>query len=253
MSRRTRGDWPLAARYLDDAWEFVGDGDDRGERPSCSRGGPGSPLCAATRTPLAGSSPRESQRADAMHWPHLAAMNRWTLGSWSSRWASRRGRGRRSRTSRERRPGAASRSLMPLADAVETLAALGRLEAVDELVATLEDEARHGHRWAGPAALRSRALLPARAGRRGEAAALARSRPRTPSRRPASRSTAVAHCSSPARRSAARASAGTPPSKLEAATAIFARPRSGLWAQRSREGAAAGEASAPARSRADER
>ena len=64
--------------------------------------------------------------------------------------------------------------VMPLGDAVEALAALGRLETVDELVDTLEDEGRNGQRWAGAAALRSRALCLLARGDADEAAALGR-------------------------------------------------------------------------------
>jgi DNA-binding NarL/FixJ family response regulator len=49
--------------------------------------------------------------------------------------------------------------MIALGDAVEASAALGRLEVGDELLGTLEDEARNGHRWAGPGAQRSAALM----------------------------------------------------------------------------------------------
>ena len=50
------GDWQLAARYLDDAWEIAVDGDDQWVSLNSSRGRPGSPLSAATPRRLAGSS-----------------------------------------------------------------------------------------------------------------------------------------------------------------------------------------------------
>ena len=121
--------------------------------------------------------------------------------------------------------------LMPLADAVETLAALGRLQTVDELVETLEDEARNGQRWAGPAALRSRALCLLARGDAVEAAAWAGEQ-RThfeaagfPLDR--GRSLLVAGEAlrrdgrAPARSRAARGGGGD-----------LHRPRSGLWVQR---------------------
>ena len=74
------GDWQLAAGYVDDAWEIAVDGDDgwgqaellaRKARLVALRGD-----VDAVRT-LVGDG---IDRAEAMHWPHLAAMNRWTLG-----------------------------------------------------------------------------------------------------------------------------------------------------------------------------
>ena len=145
-----------------------------------------------------------------MHWPHLAALNRWTLGFLelspgepARAWPALR---EVARTPTWR----GLEVVSALADAVDALAALGELEAVDELVGTLDDEARHGHRLAGPAALRSRALSLLAQGDAAEAAALAERQP-TPSRQPVSRSTVVAHCSSPVKRSAARGRAGAPP------------------------------------------
>jgi len=46
-----------------------------------------------------------------------------------------------------------------MADGVEILVAVGQLEAADELLAQLQDEARDGHLWAAAAALRCTALL----------------------------------------------------------------------------------------------
>jgi len=45
------------------------------------------------------------------------------------------------------------------ADAIEALIMLGRLEEAGGLLTALDEEARAGHRWATPAALRSRALI----------------------------------------------------------------------------------------------
>ena len=108
-----------------------------------------------------------------MHWPHLAAMNRWTLGFLelslgepARAWPALRDV---ARTPTWR----GLEVVNALADAVDALAALGELEAVDELVRTLDDEARHGHRLAGPAALRSRALRLLAQGDAADAAALA--------------------------------------------------------------------------------
>src|SRR3954454_13838993 len=108
-----------------------------------------------------------------MHWPHLAAMNRWTLaflelslGEPARAWPALRDV---ARTPTWR----GLEVVNALADAVDALAALGELEAVDELVEALDDEARHGHRLAWPEALLSRALCLLAQGGAAEAVALA--------------------------------------------------------------------------------
>ena len=167
------GDWQLAARYLDDAWEIAVDGDDQWGQPellarkarlAALRGD-----ADATRRLVADCI----RRAEAMHWPHLAALNRWTLGFLelslgepARAWPALR---EVARTPTWR----GLEVVNALADAIDALAALGELEAVDELVGTLDDEARHGHRLARPAALRSRALRLLAQGDAAEAAALA--------------------------------------------------------------------------------
>ena len=217
------GDWQLAARYLDDAWEIAVDGDDQWGQPellarkarlAALRGD-----ADATRRLVADCI----RRAEAMHWPHLAALNRWTLGSSSS--ARRPARAWPALREVARTPTWRGLEVVSaLADAVDALAALGELEAVDELVGTLDDEARHGHRLAGPAALRSRALRLLTQGDAAEAAALAEA---------AADAFEAAGFplyrgrdgSSPVKRSAARGRAGAPP-RAQGGDSDLRRPRS---------------------------
>ena len=200
-----------------------------GARLSSSRGRPGSPLCAATPTPPAGSSRTASARAEAMHWPHLAAMNRWTLGFLelslgepARAWAA-------SATLRDFLPGEVWKSSAHLRMPIDTLAALGGLKAVDGLVANARGRSAARPPLGRPAALRSRVLRLLAQGRRRPRRRLWRES-RDAFEAAGSRSTAVAHYSSPVKRSAATARAGAPPASSRRRRRS-SPPRSGLWAQ----------------------
>jgi DNA-binding CsgD family transcriptional regulator len=224
------GDWQLAPDYLDDAWEIAVDGDDQWGQPellarkarlAALRGD-----VDAARTLVADGI----GRAEAMHWPHLAAMNRWTLGFLEL------SLGEPARAWRALRDVARTQTwrglevVNALADAVEALAALGQPEAGDELVSTLDDEARHGHRWAGPAALRSRALCLLARGDAVQAAALADDAADAfeAAGFPLDRGRALLVAGEALRREGERLRAAE---KLEAATAIFAGLGAELWAR----------------------
>ena len=140
-----------------------------------------------------------------MHWPHLAAMNRWVLGFLELS-LDEPARAWQALQDVPRTPTWGRLEVVEaVADAVETLVALGRLEAADDLVATLQEDAR-GHLWAAPAVLRCAALLLLARGEPLEPSPPPKKR-RPVSRRLASHSTAAGRCSSPARPCAAR---GTP-------------------------------------------
>jgi DNA-binding CsgD family transcriptional regulator len=225
------GNWQLAADHLDDAWEIAVAGDDQWGQPellarkarlAALRGD-----VDATRALVADGI----DRAEAMHWPHLAAMNRWTLGFLelslgepARAWPALRDV---ARTPTWR----GLEVVTALADAVEALAALGQLEAVDELVETLDDEARHGHRWAGPAALRSRALCLFARGDAVEAAAQGQQAADAFEAAGFSldRGRALLVAGDALRRKGERRRAAE---KLEAAAVIFAGLGARLWARR---------------------
>jgi DNA-binding NarL/FixJ family response regulator len=166
------GNWRLAAEYLDEAWEITSNGDDQWGEPEALRR---KARLAALRGDVETARRLVADgvgRAEAMHWPHLGAMNRWLLGFLELSLDEP------ARAWPELRDVATTPTwcglevVNALADAVEALTALGEVGAADKLVGTLEDEARHGHHWAGPAALRSKALCLLAAGDAAQAAAL---------------------------------------------------------------------------------
>jgi DNA-binding CsgD family transcriptional regulator len=156
------GNWQLAERYLEDAWELAVDGDDLYSKSFTllSKG-----RLAALRGRVDESHRLLSEAAahgERMHWPYFAAANRWVRGflelsrgeparAWEALEDVRRTLGQPSRGNREVMPA--------VADAVEALVALGRAEEAEELPAALDEEAKVGHRWAGSAMLRCKALL----------------------------------------------------------------------------------------------
>jgi DNA-binding CsgD family transcriptional regulator len=153
------GDWQLAARYLDDIWEIVVDaGELWGEAELLAR----QARLAALRG--AGDAVRKLVaegigRAESMHWPYLAELNRWVLGFLELSLGEPARAWPALRDVAQTPTWRGLEVVMALGDAVEASAALGRLEAGDGLLGTLEDEARTGHRWARPGAQRSAALL----------------------------------------------------------------------------------------------
>ena len=228
------GDWPLATRYLDEAWEIATDGQDLGSeaellatkaRLAALRGD----VDAARRLVAEGI-----ERADGMHWPYLAARNGWLLGFLEL------SLGEPARAWPLLRDVVLTPTwggldvVMPLGDAVETLAALGRLETVDELVDTLGDEGRNGQRWAGAAAPRSRALCLLARGDADEAAALGRQAADAfeAAGFPLDRGRALLVTGEALRRKGERRRAAE---QLEAAGAIFTALGAVLWAQRAEQ------------------
>jgi DNA-binding NarL/FixJ family response regulator len=153
------GDWTLAARYLDEIWEVVADtGELWGEAELLVR----QARLAALRGEVDAARKLVAEgigRAESMHWPHLAEMNRWVLGFLELSLGDPEGAWGALRDVARTPTWRGLQLMMALGDAVEALAALGRLEAGDELLRTLEGEARNGHHWAESGALRSAALL----------------------------------------------------------------------------------------------
>jgi DNA-binding NarL/FixJ family response regulator len=121
-------------------------------------------------------------------------------------------------------------ALAARADAIEALAALGRLEDAGELLARIDEEAQNGHLWAGPAALRCRALiLLARGDPEAVDAAEDAARGFEAAGFPLDRGRALLVAGEGLRRLGARRRAAA---MLEAARAIFAGLGAALWVER---------------------
>ena len=154
------GNWKIAEQHLDDARELAVDegGDPWVEAELQERRG----RLAALRAEVDDARRLLAEgiaSAEAMNWPHLAAINRWVLGFLELS-LDEPTRAWRALQDVPRTPTWGRLEVVEAAaDAVETLVALGRLEDADDLVATLQEDARYGHRWAAPSALRCSALL----------------------------------------------------------------------------------------------
>ncbi|HEX7310340.1 MAG TPA: LuxR C-terminal-related transcriptional regulator, partial [Gaiellaceae bacterium] len=226
------GNWPRARRQVDDGWEFVDDGAGAwAEAEMLERQAHLAALSGdvddARRVAAQGIACSEE-----LHWPHLAAQNRWVLGFLEL-----------SRDEPEQAWNALEdvaqtaawgrlEVLAAVADTAEALVALGRLEAANGLVtATLDDEARKGHRWAAAGAARCRALILTAQGDAARAVAEADR---------AAEGFAALGCRLDTGR--ARLAAGTAlrragerrraAEKLEAAKAIFSELGANLWTER---------------------
>ncbi|HEU5066291.1 MAG TPA: AAA family ATPase [Gaiellaceae bacterium] len=154
---RHAGHWELSERYLEEIWE-----DSEGDR-----------WCEAEimqrRAALAAMRGRaEDARelgaegvacADAIHWPHLAAMNRWGIGSLELSLGDPGQAWQALEDIRRTETWGRLESVEALADAIEALVGLGDLDGADELLRTLGGDRDRGHLWAGPGALRCEALL----------------------------------------------------------------------------------------------
>jgi DNA-binding CsgD family transcriptional regulator/tetratricopeptide (TPR) repeat protein len=158
---RHAGRWRVSEGYVDQAEECAGAavrGDRWGQAELVQRRAALAVLCAPVeeaRDLLA----RGIALADEIHWPHLAAMNRWCLGALelslddpTQAWRML-----------EDLPSTATWGRLEVveavADGIEALVGLGRLEAADELLRTLLEDRGRGHLWAGPGSLRCQALL----------------------------------------------------------------------------------------------
>lgn len=127
-----------------------------GRRRSVSWPGVASLARGAVSMPLAASSPRRRDSASANHAPSPAAA--WALRALALGELNAVG----DLTDVERAPdllrfhmGRAD----ALADIVEALVALGRLQDAEKVLVTVDEEARNGQLWAAPAVLRCRALI----------------------------------------------------------------------------------------------
>jgi DNA-binding CsgD family transcriptional regulator len=156
---RYAGNWELSERYIDDAEEYAGARVDRWSEAELMQ----------RRAALAGVRGRVQEArdfaaqgvscADAIHWTHLAAMNRWVIGSLelslddpAQAWQALEDIPHTETWGR-------LEVVEAVADAIEALVGLGHLAAADELLRVLWQDRDRSNRWAGPGSLRCEALL----------------------------------------------------------------------------------------------
>lgn len=226
------GDWCRAAACVDEVWVDLieGGGDEWGEAEFIVR----KARLAALRGNIDAARALAADgidRADAMHWPLLASMNQWVLGFLELSLGEPARAREPLRDVEHTETWRGIEVVVALADAVEALAALGRPDDADPLLCTLDDEAEHGHHWAGPGALRSRALCLLARGDAARAAELAGGAAAgfEAAGFPLDRGRALLVAGEALRREGERRRAA---GMLEAATAVFAELGAALWAQR---------------------
>jgi DNA-binding NarL/FixJ family response regulator len=97
--------------------------------------------------------------AEAINWPHLAAMNRWGIGSLELSLDDPAQAARALEDIPRTETWGRLESVEAVADAIEALVGLGDLDGAQELLRTLYEDRERGHLWAGPGTLRCEALL----------------------------------------------------------------------------------------------
>ena len=158
---RHAGRWELSERYVEQAEEY---GDTRlpvdswGKAELAQRRA----ALAALRGPVDEARDLAAQAtacAEAIHWPHLAAMNRWGIGSLElslgdpgQAWQALEDIPRTETWGR-------LEAVEAVADAIEALVGLGDLDDAKELLRTLQEDRDRGNLWADPGSLRCEALL----------------------------------------------------------------------------------------------
>jgi DNA-binding NarL/FixJ family response regulator len=227
------GDWQLAERHLEEAWtaavEEVGDHwtevaelPERRARLAALRGEVDYARLLVVEA---------IGRAEGIHWAYLAEKNRWILGYLELSLGEPE-RAREALEDVSRMPAHGSLEVLEaVADGIEALVALDQLDAADDLLQTLRDEASRGHCWAAPAAERCAALLLVARGDVGAAVAAAESAADgfESIGFPLDRARALFVAGEALRRSGKRSRATE---KIEAAKEVFARLGAALWVER---------------------
>ena len=149
------GNWELAERHLDQAWELAFDGGDRFVEG----------WVRLRRTDLAALRGRAAEarelarqciaHGESVHWPYVEAETRCTLGFLELS-LGEPGRAWELFADETRRADLPMRP--PIADAAEALCGLGRFDEAVEILARFERLRELDH-WAAPAVLRCRALV----------------------------------------------------------------------------------------------
>jgi DNA-binding CsgD family transcriptional regulator len=227
------GDWALAERCLDEAWDVGVDdtGDFWAEAELPERR---ARLCALRGQVDEGRRlvSEAIDGAERIHWAYLASKSRWVLGFLELS-LGEPARAWQALAEIDRTPPRGSLEVLEaVADGVDALVALDRLDDADGLLATLRDEAAaRGHCWAAPAAERCAALLLIARGD-PDAAAVAAERAADGFQAigfPLDRGRALFVAGEALRRSGKRRRAAE---KLEAARDIFAELGAAHWLER---------------------
>ena len=158
---RHAGRWALSERYVDQAEESAGAQvrRDRWGEAELSQRRAALAVLYGPVDEARDLAARGIACAEAIHWPHLVAMNRWGIGALelslddpAQAWQAL-----------EDLPATETWGRLEVveavADAIEALVGLGELDAADELLRTLWEDRDRGHLWAGPGSLRCEALL----------------------------------------------------------------------------------------------
>jgi DNA-binding CsgD family transcriptional regulator len=158
---RHAGRWELSQQYVDQAEEYADAGTQK-DRWSEAELAQRRAALAVLRSPVEEArdlAARGVACADAIHWPHLAALNRWAVGALelslddpAQAWRALEDLPRTPTWGR-------LEVLEAVADAIEALVGLGELDTAGELLRTLQENRDRGNLWAGPAVLRCEAEL----------------------------------------------------------------------------------------------
>ena len=158
---RHAGHWELSERYLQQAEEY-GDAGVRVDRWTEAELAQRRAALAALRGPAVEARDLAAQGAayaEAIHWPHLAAMNRWGVGSLELSLDDPGQAWQALEDIRRRETWGRLEAVEAVADAVEALVGLDDPDAAQVLLGTLHEDRDRGNLWAGPGVLRCEALL----------------------------------------------------------------------------------------------
>ena len=157
---RHAGRWELSKRYVEQAEEYADAGvrDRWGEAELAQRRAALAVLCAPVDQ-ARDLAARGVACAQAIHWHHLAAMNRWGAGALELSLDDPVQAWRALEDVPSTETWGRLEVVEAVADATEALVGLGELDAADELLRTLWEDRDRGHIWAGPGSLRCEALI----------------------------------------------------------------------------------------------
>ena len=250
---RHAGRWELSERYVEQAEEYADAGvrrDSWSEAELAQRSAALAVLCGPVEE-ARDLAARGIACAEAIHWPHLVAMNRWGVGALELSLDDPA----RAWKALEDLPGTETWGRLEVveavADAIEALVGLGRLDAADELLRTLWEGPRPRPRLGRPRLAPVRGVAAARAGEPGRSFRRSGGSSRGFRAKKLSTPFRLARYSLPARRCGARESGGARVRNSTGPARSFSTSGRGRWVERCRDRAAKGPTTSAARPRAD--